>query len=259
MSNFVREEHTIDGVKTVVHTAGKGEPLVVFHGAGTVDGFDFAEAWAGKFRVIVPYHPGFGESGDDPACTDIHDYVMHYLELFDALNVDTLSIVGLSMGGYLAAKFASEHGHRIKKLVLIAPYGLDVPEHPALDIIATPGEQLVPMLVSNFDTLKKRLPEKPDIDFIAARYRESTSVARLFWEHPTDPKFPRHLHRVKMPTLIVWGDEDKIIPVQQAQRWRKLIPNSEVLVVKGAGHIVHLDKPEIVDAIEKFLNSGRGD
>jgi pimeloyl-ACP methyl ester carboxylesterase len=253
MSKFVREELTIDGVKTVVYTAGTGEPLVLFHGAGTVDGFAFAEAWANRFRVIVPYHPGFGESGDDPAISDIHDYVMHYLELFDALKIDKLNLAGISMGGYLAAKFASEHGHRIRKLVLIAPYGLDVPEHRTLDIIATPAEEIVPMLVSNFEALKKHLPEKPDMDFIAARYRESTSFARLFWEHPTDPKFPRHLHRIKMPALIVWGDEDKLIPVQQAQSWRKLIPGAEVVIVKGAGHLVHLDKPETVDMIGKFL------
>jgi len=92
-----------------------------------------------------------------------------------------------------------------------------------------------------------------DMEFIGARYREATSFARLFWEHPTDPKFARHLHRVKMPTLIVWGDEDKVIPVQQAQTWRGLIPNAEVMVVKGAGHIVQLDKPETVDAIGRFL------
>jgi len=253
MSKFVREELTVDGVNTVVYTAGKGEPLVLFHGAGTAEGFDFAEAWADRFRVVVPYHPGFGESGDDPSFTDIHDYVMHYLELFDALKIDTMNIVGLSMGGYLAARFASEHGHRIKKLVLIAPYGLSVPEHPAPDLLSIPGEELVPMLVSNCDALKAHMPEKPDLDFIGARYREATTFARLFWEHPTDPKFPRHLHRVRMPTLIVWGEEDRIIPVGQSQSWRKLIPNSEVLVVKGAGHIVQIDKPEVVETIAKFL------
>jgi pimeloyl-ACP methyl ester carboxylesterase len=253
MSKFVREELTINGIKTVVYSAGKGDPLVLFHGAGTAEGFDFAEAWSDRYRVIVPYHPGFGESGDDPSISDIHDYVMHYLDLFDALKVDTMHLVGISMGGYLAAKFASAHGQRVKKLVLIAPYGLDVPEHPTLDIIAVPGEKLVPMLVSNFAALQKHLPEKPDMDFIGARYREATSFARLFWEHPTDPKFPRHLHRVTMPTLIVWGDEDKLIPVAQAQAWRKLVPNSEVMVVKGAGHIVQLDKPETVDSIGKFL------
>jgi pimeloyl-ACP methyl ester carboxylesterase len=255
MSKFVREELMVDGVKTVVHTAGKGEPLVLFHGAGTVDGFDFAEEWTDRFRVIVPYHPGFGESGDDPTFTEIHDYVMHYLELFDVLKIDTMHLVGISMGGYLAAKFASAHGHRIRKLVLIAPYGMDVPEHPALDIIKTPGEELVPMLVSNFDVLKKRLPEKPDMDFVGARYREATTFARLFWEHPTDPKFPRHLHRIKMPTLIVWGDQDKVMPVAHAQVWRQRLPHAELLVVKGAGHIVHLDKPETVGAMARFLSA----
>ncbi|HLH30793.1 MAG TPA: alpha/beta hydrolase, partial [Terriglobia bacterium] len=155
--------------------------------------------------------------------------------------------------GYLAAKFASQHGHRVKKLVMVSPYGLNVPEHPTIDLINTPSEKLVPMLVSNFENLKKNLPEKPDQAFIAARQREAASFARLFRGHPTDPKFPRHLHRLTMPTMIVWGDEDKLIPVQQAQSWKKLVPNAEVMIVKGAGHIVQRDKPEVVDAIEKFL------
>src|SRR5262245_59388938 len=162
MSKFTRETYNIDGVETVVYTAGKGEPLVFFHGAGTADGFDFAEEWTDSFRVIVPYHPGFGESGDDPSFTDFHDYVMHYLGLFEALKLDKFNLVGVSMGGHLAAKFAIEHGHRVKKLALIAPAGITDPDHPMLDIISTPGEQIIGMLVSNFEVLKKRLPEKPD-------------------------------------------------------------------------------------------------
>ncbi|HEY7549422.1 MAG TPA: alpha/beta fold hydrolase, partial [Hyphomicrobiaceae bacterium] len=132
MSRFARETHAVNGIKTVVHTAGKGDPLVFFHGAGTIDGFDFAEPWAERFRVIVPYHPGFGESGDDPTFTDLHDYVMHYLELFDALQLERFNLVGLSLGGYLAAKFASEHGHRVRKLGLIAPAGMIDPMNPIL-------------------------------------------------------------------------------------------------------------------------------
>ena len=123
------------------------------------------------------------------------------------------------------------------------------PKNPMLDILAVPGEQVPGLLVSNFEVLKKRLPEKPDLDFIGDRYREATTVARLFWEHPGDPKFMRYLHRIKMPTLIVWGDEDKIIPVQQTETWRKFIPNADIKIFKGAGHLVHLEKREAVDAV----------
>jgi pimeloyl-ACP methyl ester carboxylesterase len=254
MAKFKREELTVDSVKTVIHFAGSGEPVVFFHGAGTVDGFDFAEPWTEKFRVIVPYHPGFGESGDDATFTSMHDYVMHYLELFDLLKLDTFHLVGLSLGGYLAAKFCSEHGHRVKKLALIAPAGIIDPQHPTLDILMIPGDQIPGLLTSDFEVIKKRLPEKPDLDFIGDRYRESGTVARLLWEHPADPKFMRYLHRIKAPTLIVWGDEDKIIPVQQTDTWRKLVPHADIKVFKGAGHLVHLEKPEAADAIAKFLS-----
>jgi pimeloyl-ACP methyl ester carboxylesterase len=253
MSGFARETYAVNGIKTVVHTAGKGDPLVFFHGAGTIDGFDFAEPWAERFRVILPYHPGFGESGDDPTFTDLHDYVMHYLELFDALKLDRFNLVGLSLGGYLAAKFASEHGHRVKKLGLIAPAGMIDPMNPILDLLAVPGEQVPPLLVSNFEVLKKRLPEKPDLDFMGDRYREATTVARLLWERPGDPKFMRYLHRIRMPTMIVWGDEDKIIPVQQAETWRKFIPNADVKIFRGAGHFVHLERSEAVDVLGRFF------
>jgi pimeloyl-ACP methyl ester carboxylesterase len=253
MSRFARETYAVNGIKTVVHTAGKGDPLVFFHGAGTIDGFDFAEPWAERFRVIVPYHPGFGESGDDPTFTDLHDYVMHYLELFDALQLERFNLVGLSLGGYLAAKFASEHGHRVRKLGLIAPAGMIDPMNPILDLLAVPGEQVPPLLVSNFEVLRKRLPEKPDLDFMGDRYREATTVARLLWERPGDPKFMRYLHRIKMPTMIVWGDEDKIIPVQQAETWRRFIPNADIKIFKGAGHLVHLEKSEVVDALGRFF------
>jgi pimeloyl-ACP methyl ester carboxylesterase len=253
MGRFERNELTVDGVKTVVYSAGSGEPVVFFHGAGTIDGFDFMDAWADKFRVIAPYHPGFGESGDDPSFTDLHDYVMHYLELFDLLGLKTFHLVGLSMGGNLAARFASEHGHRVKKLVLMAPAGIIDLKHPMLDILAIPGEQIPGLLTADFEVIKKKLPEKPDLDFLGDRYRESGTVARLLWEHPADPKFMRYLHRIKVPTLIVWGDEDKIIPVQHTEIWRKLVPQADIRVYKGAGHLVHLDQPKVADEIVKFL------
>jgi pimeloyl-ACP methyl ester carboxylesterase len=253
MAKFERETYNINGVKTVVYTAGHGEPVVFFHGGGTVDGFDFAEPWTNRFRVIAPFHPGFGESGDDPNLSNLHDYVMHYLELFDILKLDRFNLVGLSMGGEIAARFASEHGHRIKKLVLIGPSGIIDPQHPMVDLMAVPGDQVLGFLVSNMDVLLKRLPENPGLDFMGDRYREATTFARIYWEHPGDPKFMRFLHRIKVPTMIVWGEEDKLIPVEHTQTWKKFIPNAEIKIYKGAGHLVHLEKPEAVEAVGNFL------
>ena len=141
LAGFERQTHTVNGVKTAVLTAGRGEPLVFFHGAGTWHGFKFALPWTEKFRVIIPFHPGFGESGDDPGLSDMHDYVMHYLDLFDALGVDKLRLVGFSLGGWLAAKFAMEHGRRVERLVLVGPAGLRGKTRPTGDVLSLPPEQ----------------------------------------------------------------------------------------------------------------------
>ena len=69
----------------------------------------------------MPFHPGFGESGDDPSISEMHDYVMHYLDLFDTLGIERMRLVGFSLGGCMAAKFAVEHGHRVERLVLVGP------------------------------------------------------------------------------------------------------------------------------------------
>lgn len=254
MVSFQREVHTVNGVKIVMYSAGEGQPLLFLHGAGTFHGFEFAKKWAKNFRVLVPYHPGFGESDDDPAMLEMHDYVMHYVELLDLLGIEKVNLVGFSLGGYLAARFATEHSHRVIKLALIGPAGLRSKEHPTVDVLAVPPEQLPGLLVSNFDVIKPHLPEKPDADFMAARYREATTVARLLWERPWDRVLPRHLHRLKMPTLLLWGEEDKIIPAQQSNLWKKLVPNADIVIVKGAGHLVLDEKPEAVTAVGNFLS-----
>ncbi len=253
MRDFEREVHTVNGVRIVMLAAGRGEPLVFLHGAGTFHGFDFAKPWAEKYRVLIPFHPGFGESGDDPAMTDLHDYVMHYLDFFDALGLAKLRLVGFSLGGYLAAKFAMEHGHRVHKLVLVGPAGLKDAKHPTADVLALPAEQIPAMLVSNFEVIKPYLPAKPDLDFMGDRYREMTTVARLLWERPWDPKMPRYLHRIRMPTLLVWGGDDRLIPAAQSESWRRLIPQAEISIFKGAGHLVLDEAPAAVRAVAEFL------
>jgi pimeloyl-ACP methyl ester carboxylesterase len=252
MADFKKQTLKINGIDTVVLSSGEGEPLLFLHGGGTWHGHEFAKEWAKKFHVIHPYHPGFGESGDDPAMDTFHDYVMHYVELLDALGFDKVHLVGLSLGGYLAAQFASQQRDRVKTLTLVAPAGMRSAEYPTIDILSTPGEQIVGMLASNFEVLKPWLPTGPDPEFMGARYRETTTMARLLWEKPWDPKFLRYLHRVTVPTLIVWGDEDKVVPHQQAELWKKALPNAKVQIFRGAGHLVLDEKPEAVSAVAAF-------
>lgn len=252
MAEFKKETLKINGVDTVVLSSGEGEPLLFLHGGGTWHGHEFAKKWAEKFRVIHPHHPGFGESGDDPAMDTFNDYVMHYVELLDVLGIDRVHLVGFSLGGYLAAQIASQHPERVKTLTLVAPAGMRSKEHPTLDVLATPGDQIVGMLASNFEVLKPWLPAGPDPEFMGARYRESTTMARLLWEKPWDPKFKRYLHRIKAPTLIIWGDEDRIVPLQHSELWRRVLPNAKVQIFKGAGHLVLDEKPEAVNAVAAF-------
>ena len=100
MTDLARETITVDGASVTFLTGGSGEPLVFFHGAGTFHGFEFARPWTENYRVIIPFHPGFGESADDDRIADMHDYVMHYMELFDRLELEQVNLVGFSLGGW---------------------------------------------------------------------------------------------------------------------------------------------------------------
>jgi pimeloyl-ACP methyl ester carboxylesterase len=249
MTEFQKQTLKVNGVDTVVYVGGEGEPLLFLHGAGTFHGFEFAKSWTSKFKVIHPYHPGFGESGDDPAMDTFNDYVMHYVDLLDALGLDKVHLVGFSLGGFLAAQFASQQRDRVKTLTLVAPAGMKSAEHPILDVLSTPGEEVVGRLASNFEVLKPWLPAGPDPEFMSARYRESTTLARLLWEKPWDQKFKRYLHRITAPTLIIWGDEDRIVPLEHANIWQQHLPKAQVQIFKGAGHIVLDELPEAANAV----------
>lgn len=253
MINFERRKIAINGIDTVVLTAGRGTPLVYFHGAGTVTRFDFAEPWTRDFNVIVPFHPGFGESADDPGITEIHDYVLHYLDLFAALGLARVRLVGQSMGGFIAAKLACEHGALVEKLALVCPIGIPTPGITTTDFLKLPPEQLPAVLAVDPQAVIKHLPKGPPGDaFIAERVKETNTATRLLGAATFDAKLPRWLHRVTMPTMLVWGKQDKLTPTAQHQYWAKLLPKAEVKLFDG-GHLVLDESTASVAAIQTFM------
>ena len=253
MAAYSQQTVTINGVDTVVQSAGAGEPLVYLHGAGTVTGFDALLPLAERFKLVVPLHPGFGASADDPTIDDVHDYRRHYLDLFDELGIGELSLIGHSMGGWIAANFAADHAERVRRLVLVAPVGLKVDEHPTQDVFTIPGPELGTYLAADLSVFEGHIPMPPTPEFLADGYREMTSAARLLWERPYDLKLGRWLHRLKMPTLILWGDADTLIPPGQAPVWAELIAGSEVRVLPGVGHLLFDESSDAVDAVADFV------
>jgi pimeloyl-ACP methyl ester carboxylesterase len=250
---FQRETLTVNGIKVVMLTAGSGDPLLFLHGAGTWHGFDFALPWASHHRVMIPYHPGWGDSGDAPDNPTVHDYTVHYLEMIDQLGLEKVDLAGFSMGGRIAATFTVEHRRRVRKLVVLAPAGLEVPEHPNVDFSKVPTEEIPSYLTEDLNVLAPHVPKEPSAEWQAARAREGASFNRLLRAGLVGPWLARWLHRVNMPALIVWGEKDRTVPVGQAGEWAKLIPHAQVRLFAGAGHLVLDERPEAVQAVGDFL------
>lgn len=253
-TGFEREVHVVNGSPVVVYAAGQGVPLVYFHGAGTFQGFQFLRRFTEHFRVVVPYHPGFGESPSQTGLTSLHDHVLHYLDLFDQMGLQRFHLLGYSMGGRMAAEFAIEHSHRLQRLVLACPAGLDVPEWPMTNLATVPPAEVVQYLVHDLASVRHCLPDGPDPAFAAMREREGASLGRLCGEQGlTNPTLRMWLHRVKVPTLVLWGAEERLIPVAHAAEWGRLLPQAQVAVFAGAGHLVLDESAQAREAARQFL------
>jgi pimeloyl-ACP methyl ester carboxylesterase len=250
---FQRETIPVNGIRVVMLTAGSGEPLMFWHGAGSWHGWDFAAPWLAHFRVMIPFHPGWGESADAPEMTTADDYALHYLEMIDQLGIDKVNLVGLSMGGRLAATFAIHHRRRVRKLVLVCPAGLIVPEHPMADLSKLPPQEVLRYLAHDFSVIERRLPKGPDPKFFAERDRENGNFGKLMQNGLVGPWLPRWLHRVNVPTMIVWGEQDRLLPPGQADAWKNLIPQAQVRRFANAGHLVLDEAPDSAEAIGQFL------
>ena len=112
---FTAHEASVNGIAHIWWEIGEGSPCVYFHGGGTYHGFEWARDWAGHFRMILPHHPNFGESGDADF-NSIADYAAHYRGFFATLGLDRFRLVGASMGGHFASTYAARNPAQIEKL-----------------------------------------------------------------------------------------------------------------------------------------------
>ena len=248
MHELRSERIDVSGRETIVLTAGVGEPLVFLHGGGIVEGFECFLPLAERFRFIAPQMPGFGGTALRPALSGIDDLTAHNDGVLDALGVETAVLVGHSLGGWAAASFAAAHPERVRRLVVAAPFGLDVPEHPLANVAAMSYDELFATLTGDPSVFAGRLPAGPDPEFDAARALEGRSLAG-FVPGPFDPALAAKLASLEVPTMVQWGDDDRIVPVGHLPAWEAaLTQRPQVRVYAGVGHLLfHEHAPAVAD------------
>ncbi|MBI3757700.1 MAG: alpha/beta hydrolase [Deltaproteobacteria bacterium] len=249
--------HTLNlrnGLFTVnYYQHGNGAPLVYLHGAGGLPAFTpDLELLSQHFAVTAPLHPGFGSTGEDHLHDEVLKFTLHTWDVLDALGIAEPILVGHSLGGMLAAEMAAIEPRRVKKLVLIGPTGLWLDDCPSADFFAMTPEELVDAVFydSQSDLAKGflALPQDPDAanEIMIQRTKGFATAARFLWPIP-DRGLSERLYRVKAPTLLLWGEGDKIVPPRYAQTFRKLLTGSEevkVTLIPQAGHMPLLEQTQ---------------
>jgi len=248
----------VNGAPCRVWEMGRGEPVGFLAGLGGVPRWSpFLDALAARRRVVVPSLPGFpGATGLDQL-DDLTDWIAATLDLLDGAGLAGADLVGASVGGMLAAEVAALSAASVRRLVLVAPYGLFDAAAPTRDVFAVRQEELPALLSAHPERLLERAvpPSGADpAEWPIVLARASTAAARLLW--PLGERgLVKRLHRVKAPTLLVWGEQDRVLPPSYAQRFAAAITGTvKTCTIPDAGHLVDLDAPEaLAAAIHAFL------
>ena len=238
-----------DRVKLRVHSKGRGPALVYFHGPWGLGWDPFLDALARDYTVYAPEHPGTSPGAPDDIyhLDNLWDLVLCYDELLDALGVDQAVLVGHSFGGMVACELAATSPRRARQLVLIDPIGF-----------WREGEPVVNWAEVDLPDVRRRLFRDPDGDAATrllgnpddaeARVRVTWAMGctgKFIWPIP-DKGLKKRIHRVKAPTLVVWGKEDSFVPLVYADEFTRRIAGARLHTVEGTSHAPHLEQPDAV-------------
>ena len=245
---FVESFVELNGCRTHLRRAGKGQPLLFLHGAsGAPVIMPFMRALAESFDVLVTEHPGYGRSDEPEWLENIHDMAYFYLDFLEKLDLKDVVLVGSSMGGWMAAEIAVRDTSRLKSVVLVSPAGLSAPGVLPADIFLLPPEEMVRALFVDQKLAEARLAEPVTPESIDAALKNRHTTARLAWEPRLhDPHLAKWLHRIDVPVTIVWGEQDRILPVGLAAEWKKHLPGAALEIIPNCGHLPH------AEAMERF-------
>ena len=241
-------ELRVRDVTIKLHRAGHGPKVLFLHGAGGVPQWlPFFDALAERCELLVPEHPGFGGSDDPPWIRSMSDLEMFYLDLAEEAGLDRIHLIGNSLGGWLAAEILIRDRSRFQSLVQLAPAGIRVKGVPCGDNFIWGPEEAVRNLYHDqafADRVLALTPSEAQIDLML---KNRFTVAKLGWQPRWfNPDLEKWLHRIKLPALVVWGDDDKIMPPAFAALWRERLPDAGLVMVEACGHLPHVEQSALV-------------
>lgn len=255
---FKQEKIEIAGCNIALKRGGQGRPLLYLHGASGASVIQpFMEDLSKNFEVLVPEHPGFGDS-DEPAWLDnIHDLAYFYLSFMETLDMRDVFVLGASIGGWLALEIAVRNATRIHALSLVGPSGIHVAGLKRGDPFMWVGEAKVRNLFVDQTVADRILAMPATAETTDVELKNQFTVAKLAWEPRLfDPNLHKWLNRITVPTQILWGENDKVLPAGYAAAYQKLIPQARVDIVPHCGHLPHIEKPaEFVQLVRDFARS----
>lgn len=253
-----RKTYNLQEAKVIVETKGTGKPLLLLHSEDRYERHaDFVEDLAKKYRVIMPSMPGFNGSTLPDSIRTIEDMSYLYLDLLDAMKLQDVSVMGFSVGGWLACEIATKNDSRLKNLILVDPVGIKNGGAYDRDIEDIYYNQFAVVKKMKFHDIEKDprvLTEMTDAEAMdEARAREAT--VRLCWDpYFHNPSLRYRLNRIKLKTLLIWGKNDGIVKPAYGRGYSKKIPGSKMVTIANAGHFPHVEQPEeFMQHVRAFL------
>jgi len=249
---------TIAGVTLECVQRGQGRPVLLLHGAGGPrPSAPFMDMLAQRVRLIAPTHPGFGNSPLPDWFDNVDDLAYLYLDLLDRLDLHDVILMGFSMGGWTAAEIAIKCTHRLSKLILVDAVGCKFKDRETReipDIWALHPSEVNKLTYFDPETFAPKLDQMTDEQLqMVARNREA--AAMYLWEpYMHSPKLLRRLHRINIPTLLVWGAHDGLATPEYGRSYCAAIPGARMEIIEKAGHTPQNEQPEaFVATVMRFI------